>query len=264
AGLVIREETFDGRTITYRHDHAGRVVRTEEAGETVDYAYDAAGALVSRTLDDETIETFALDARGVLASGCWPGGEAGFEGDAGGRVVREVQRFGEETHVVESLHDAGGERVRRSTSRGHVEQVERDASGARTRTILDELYDVYHERDLLGREIARALPRGGKLFHDRDPLGRLLRRLATSPGSLRPVRFDDPPWASAAAPAQPLRVTAEREYRYDDAGEVSDALDRRRGWVQYEHDATGRLLSVLREATGEVERFTYDAAGNLD
>jgi YD repeat-containing protein len=58
-------------------------------------------------------------------------------------------------------------------------------------------------------------------------------------------------------------VTVEREFRYDDAGELSDTLDRRRGWVQYEYDPAGRLLSVLHETTGGAERFRYDAAGAL-
>jgi hypothetical protein len=44
---------------------------------------------------------------------------------------------------------------------------------------------------------------------------------------------------SAGVPAQPPNVTAEREYMYDAEGELSDALDRRRGWVQYEYDPPG-------------------------
>jgi RHS repeat-associated protein len=262
AGLVVQEDTFDGRRIAYRHDHAGRVVRTDVAGESVEHVYDAAGALVSRTLSDETVETFEYDARGELARTAWAGGEVRFERDAAGRVRREVQSVGGEEHTVASYYDPAGARVGRFTSCDHVEHVERDAAGGRTRTILDAAHDVHHVRDLLGRETMRVLPRGGRISHDYDPLGRVRRRWATSPGSLRPVRFDDPGWATAGAPAQPSRVTTEREYRYDAEGDMSDALDRRRGWVQYEYDPGGRLLSVLREATGKAERFRYDAAGN--
>ncbi len=262
AGMVTREETFDGRAITYHRDHVGRVVRSEVAGEITEYTYDAAGELVARTLPDETVERFEHDALGELVRAAWSGGEVRFERDAAGRVAREVQTFRGQTETVASVHDEAGQRVRRSTSRGHVEQIERDASGARTRTILDELHDVHHVRDAFGREIVRALPREGRIVQDYDTLGRLSRRAATSPGSLRPVRFDDPGWASAAAPAQPPRVTAEREYRYDAAGELSDAFDGCRGWMQYDYDPAGRLLSVLHEATGEAERFSYDAAGN--
>ena len=107
-----------------------------------------------------------------------------------------------------------------------------------------------------------ALPRGGRIHQTHDPLGRIERRWATSAGSLRPVRFDEPGWVGGAAPAQPDRVTAEREYKYTAEGELSDTFDRERGWVQYENDAAGRLTSVLREVTGEEERFCYDAAGN--
>jgi RHS repeat-associated protein len=261
-GLVVAEETFDGRRVTYRYDQAGRVDRSTSAGEITEYAYDAAGALTARTLPDETIETFAYDARGELVSAAWPSGEVCFERDAAGRIVREVQTFGGEEHTVTSLYDGSGERVRRFTSRGHIEQIERDATGARTRTILDEQHDVHHTRDLLGRELSRALPQGGRIEHAYDPLGRVLRRWATAPGSLRPVRPDDPTWTAGAVPAQPDRITVEKEHRYDDARELSDTLDRRRGWLQYAYDPAGRVLSALHEATGDREVFHYDAAGN--
>jgi RHS repeat-associated protein len=262
AGLLVREETFDGRLISYKHDKAGHVVREDVAGEITTLAYNAAGELISRTLADETEETLSYDARGELTAVAWPGGTLRLERDAVGRVLREVQTFRGQTHTVESLYDKAGERVRRLTSRGYMEQIERDETGARVRTILDEIHDVHHARDALGRESVRALPRGGRIHHEHDPMGRLSRRRASSAGSLRPARFDDPGWSSAGAPAQPDRWTVDHEYRYDAEGERSDALDRRRGWLQYDYDPAGRLTSVLRDATGEREAFAYDPAGN--
>jgi RHS repeat-associated protein len=262
AGLVVGEETFDGRRLAHRRDANGRVVRSEIAGEITEYAYDATGALISRTLPDETIETFAYDAHGRLARATWPGGEIRFERDAAGHILREAQVLADEEHTVTSVYDGAGDRVRRFTSRGHVEQIERDAMGARTRTILDELHDVHHARDPLGREVTRALPRGGRIHHAYDALGRVVRRWATASGSLRPVRADDPGWSSAAAPEQPDRITVEKAHVYDADRELSDTLDRRRGWLPYEYDPAGRLLSAVREATGAREAFRYDAAGN--
>jgi RHS repeat-associated protein len=262
AGLVVGEETFDGRTIAYRYDKARRIVRVEAAGEITERTYNAAGELTTRTLSDETAESFSYNPRGELVRAVWPDGEVRFERDAAGRVVGEMQAFGGEEHAVASLHDQAGRRVRRVTSRGHVEQIERDGTGARARTILDELHDVGHARDAFGRETLRALPRGGRILHAYDPMGRAARRWSTASGSLRPVRFDDAGWAGGAAAAQPDRVTAEHEYKYDAEGELSDALDRRRGWTQYAYDAAGHLLSALGEATGREERFHYDAAGN--
>jgi RHS repeat-associated protein len=260
-GLVVREETFDGRHISYKHDKAARVVRVEVAGEITEHEYNAAGELVRRTLEGESEESFTYDLHGELTAATWAGGEVRFARDAVGRVQREVQTFGGVTHSVVSLHDRAGGRVQRFTSRGHHEHIERDAEGARTRTILDEVHDVHHARDALGRESMRVLPRGGRLHHAYDPRGRVSRRWATSAGSLRPARFDDPGWSSGAG-SQPDRVTVEHEYRYDEEGERSDALDRRRGWRQYEYDPAGRLTSVAREATGEREVFAYDRAGN--
>jgi RHS repeat-associated protein len=261
-GLVTREETFDGRTIKYRYDHAGRLASVETAGEITEHAYNAAGELVSRTLPDETVESFERNARGELVRVTWPGGEVHFERDQSGRVLCEVQAHRGEEHSVTSLFDHAGARVRRISSRGLAEHLERDRAGARTRTILDETQDVLHERDPLGRERMRALPRGGRIHHAYDALGRVSRRWATSPGETRPVRFDDPGWASAEAPTQPPRVTAEREFNYSAEGELADALDRRLGWVQYNYDSAGRLTELHYEATGVAERFSYDAAGN--
>jgi RHS repeat-associated protein len=262
AGHVEREETFDGRHISYKHDKAARVVREEVAGEITEHAYNAAGELVRRTLSDESEEGFTYDLRGDLSAVAWIGGEIHFERDAAGRLLRESQSLHGEAHTVVSLYDQAGDRVRRFTSRGHAEHIQRDAAGARTRTILDDLHDVHHARDGLGRESMRALPRGGRIQQEYDPVGRLSRRWATSAGSLRPVRFDDPAWSSGAVAAQPDRVTIEHEYRYDEEGEQSDALDRRRGWRQYEYDPAGQLTSVLCEATGDREAFAYDRAGN--
>ncbi len=86
AGLVIGEETFDGRRLAYRRlayrrDHAGRVVRAEVAGEITEYAYDPSGALVSRTRPDDAVESFAHDMLGELVRATWPGGELRFERD---------------------------------------------------------------------------------------------------------------------------------------------------------------------------------------
>jgi RHS repeat-associated protein len=269
AGLVVGEETFDGRRVVYRRDHVGRVVRTEIAGEIIEYAYNAASELISRTLSDDTTECFAYDARGDMVCATWPGGELRFERDAVGRVVRQEQVLAGEVQYVDSAYDPVGARTLRTTSRGHVERIERDAAGTRTRTILDGKDDVHHALDPFGREVLRALPRGGHIHHAYDVLGRLERRWATAPGSLLPARFDDPSWSGGAAPRQPARVTVEKAHVYSKEQELSDTLDRRQGWRQYEYDGGGRLLAALREPVGERmasppgERFQYDAASNL-
>ena len=73
--------------------------------------------------------------------------------------------------------------------------------------------------------------RGGRIHHAYDALGRVERRWATAPGSLLPVRFDDPDWSSAATPGQPERITVEKAHLYNEEQELGDTLDRRRGWL---------------------------------
>ena len=89
-------------------------------------------------------------------------------------------------------------------------------------------------------------------------MGRLRTRRTTAPSSLRPTRPGTPAWSG-----EPDRVTTDTRYHHDEAGDLSDAFDRRRGWLRYTHDDAGRLLAVEREKTGEREAFRYDPAGNL-
>ena len=163
-----------------------------------------------------------------------------------------------------------GARVLRTTSRGHVERIERDASGSA---------HAHHPRRAArrppcarlarAREL-RALPRGGRIQHDYDPLGRVARRWATSPGSLRPVRFDDPEWASAAPHRRSrTNVTAEREYTLRRRGRaVATRSTGAAGGCSTSTTPPGRLLSVLqrgdrrrRSASGTTPPATYEAEG---
>jgi RHS repeat-associated protein len=248
AGLLVEEQTFDGRRLTYRYDHTGRLTRSEDgARRRTDRAYNAAGELIGKCLADDVVQSFAYDARGALIHAGWPGGDLVFERDAAGRVVRETQALQGETFTIDRTFDPSGDRVLRRTSLGHVEAIERDAMGGRERTILDERHTLSHTRDRLGRETAAQLLHGGRIESAYTSTGDLEHRVAVSPTTTR----------------EPDRVTVDREYRYSRAGDLSDVLDRRRGWVQYEHDAAGRLRSVLHEQGDRREAFTYDDAGNL-
>ena len=248
AGILVEEHTFDGRRLTYRYDRAGRLTRSEDgARRRTDRVYNAAGELVGQCLADDVVQSFTYDARGALVHVGWPDGELLFERDAAGRVVCETQTLRGETFTIDHAFDALGDRIQRRTSLGHVEAIERDAMGGRLRTLLDERDVVEHVRDRLGRETRAQLRHGGRIESDHSSTGELTRRSVLSPTTT----------------SAPDRITIDREYRYSRAGDLSDMLDRRRGWVQYEHDAAGRLRSVLHEQSGHREAFTYDAAGNL-
>ncbi|MFC4159050.1 RHS repeat-associated core domain-containing protein [Chitinimonas lacunae] len=53
-----------------------------------------------------------------------------------------------------------------------------------------------------------------------------------------------------------------RSYRYDQAGQLSEIRDSRRGALQYRYDAIGRLLGALHP-NGLQETFAFDPAHNL-
>jgi RHS repeat-associated protein len=249
AGLLVEEQTFDGRRLTYRYDHAGRLTRSDDgARRRTDRAYNAASELVGLCFADDVVQGFTYDARGELVGATWPDGELVFERDAAGRIVRETQALRGEKFTIDRAFDPSGDRVSRATSIGHVEAIERDVMGGRARTILDEHHAIEHARDRLGRETSAQLLRGGRVESDYTATGQLARRSVVSP---------------TTSTREPEQVTVDREYSYGAAGDLSDLLDRRRGWVQYDHDAAGRLQGVLYEQSGRLEEFTYDAAGNL-
>ena len=249
AGLLVEEQTFDGRRLTYRYDHAGRLTRSDDgARRRTDRAYNAAGELVGLCFADDVVQGFTYDARGELVGATWPDGEIVLERDAAGRIVRETQALRGEKFTIDRAFDPSGDRVRRETSLGHVETIARDVMGGRERTILDERHAIEHARDRLGRETSAQLLRGGRVESDYAATGKLACRSVTSP---------------TMSTREPAQVTVDREYRYSRAGDLSDMLDRRLGWVQYDHDAAGRLQAVLHEQSGRLEEFTYDAAGNL-
>ncbi len=259
SGKLIGETTFDGRELRYKNDAVGRPIgMTSGLRRKTTLTYDGAGQLVARELPDGSVEEFDYDLRGAMIAARFPAGEVRFERDAVGRIVREVQRVGEEEHAVEVTYDPAGERAGRRTSLGHVEAIERDAMGARRRTVLDEGHSVEHARDALGREIRRGLPGGGQIESMFDPLGRLSRRRVHQPTLHRSMSREEPAWVGAQAGV----ASVEKAYRYDWDGELIESWDQQHGRTEYQYDPVGQLLAMVPEkARGEV--FRYDPAGNL-
>jgi RHS repeat-associated protein len=258
AGLLNGETTFDGRELRYRHDEAGRLVWVQNgAREVTNLQYDLVGQVVKRELDDGDVEEFTYDPLGNLIAGKGPAGEFLFERDALGRVVREAQVIGGKEHWTAISYDADGARVGRKTSLGHVEVVTRGALGERARTVLDETHRVEHQTDILGRETARGLPGGGWLQTVFDAMGRVSRRRAGGAIAESWGQPGQPEWVGA----RPEKLTVEKAFRYDEAGELAETWDQRRGSTRFAHDPMGRLLAMVPEKA-RAEVFRYDERGN--
>jgi YD repeat-containing protein len=258
AGLLKEEHTFDGRTLSYRHDQASRPIAIRNgAGELTELEYDLAGQLILRKLHDDAEEKFTYSLLGDLVGVEAPSLRLAFQRDALGQIVREEQTYAGQTHAVDLAYDPDGERIRRATSLGHVEEVQRDAAGHRRLTRLDGR-EIAHAVDLFGRELARQLPGGGRLESSFDALGRLADRRALGPERDLPGLAGQP---EHLAPRR-TNVSAYKAFRYDADGELVETIDRDRGKTQFRYDPVGQLLSMVPERA-RAELFRYDKTGNL-
>ncbi len=175
-------KTLDGRTLRYRHDLAGRVVRVENgAGEVTELQYNLVGAVVGRKLPDNTEEVFEYDARGELVAAQNDVCELSFQRDGLGRILRETQSADDHEHWVKVEYDAAGNRVSTATSLGHVEQIQRGALGARALQRGSTDRKSLHENDLLARELRRTPARWGVIESAFDRVGNIAARSLFSP-----------------------------------------------------------------------------------
>jgi RHS repeat-associated protein len=272
AGRFVGEDTFDGRHLRYRNDACARPVRVvDERRQQTELEYDLAGQLVGRKGHTGAEDAFTYSHLGDLVAAMSSSAEVTFERDAIGRIVREEQHVGDETHTVDVRYDPAGQRIGRKTSLGHVEQVVRDAMGNRTRSDLDG-HVVEHKADFLGRDVRRELAAGGAIESGFDPMGRLAQRRVLKPTAGATTQAGSPAWVGP----QRGDVTVEKTFRYSWDGELIEAVDKDRGATEYRYDPVGQLLAMVPAAAQSAlaggvaspggqaaELFRYDPTGNI-
>ena len=257
AGNLVSEQGFDGLIANYRNDLAGRAVRVETgAGEVTEFVYDLAGQLVERNLPDGSSEAFKYNARGELIAAQNAAGVFGFERDAIGRIVREVQSLAGEEQWVETAYDPVGNTTAMRTSLGGEQRTERDTMGSAVRTWLDDRTRVDHVTDLLAREVKRRLPGGAVVESEYEPTGRLAQRRVRSGVSVQ----DDPGQPEWLGNRDD--VTADVSYGFDADGQLVAKSDRHLGLTRFEYDPIGQLIAAIPEKT-RAQAFRYDPTGNL-
>lgn len=279
---LVEQEGFDGRLQCFAYDAAGRLVealdgRGREALRTR-YQWDALGRLAEIHVPatpqaPARIERLQWDAAGqlgatrsfVLQAGAAERleTEALFERDPAGHLLAETQRvFAADgapafEHRISHTLDALGQRQSsRLQDLGRLDYLTYGAG---------HLHGLLHEgrslveieRDGLHREVRRRLPApdGGDVLEVQrrwDARGRMLGFEMT--GLQR--------WAAAGegAPAPLVGQLVQRDYVYDDLGQLvairsGGGLDR-----QFRYDAAGRLVGS--EAAHAVQRWRFDPAGN--
>ncbi|WP_269765456.1 RHS repeat-associated core domain-containing protein [Burkholderia ubonensis] len=245
AGRLIEEIDFDGRATRYAYDEASsRLESVDEAGLVVRMSHDRGGRLNGRSVEDQE-ERFAYDPLGRLieASNRYSRIHRFF--DPVGNLVREHHAydvFGERRSFVwHHDYDELGNRIRTVRPDGHTIDWLTYGSGHVHGMMLDGKELVQIERDDLHRETLRTLASKVDQRTVYDPAGRLLQRTVQR--------------ANAPAPL------AERRYRYDGSGQLTQIEDSRRGLTDYRYDPVGRLIESIGPAGKE--RFAFDPASNI-
>jgi RHS repeat-associated protein len=240
-GRVVRERTFDGRTLRYRYSDEGNLHFIEYPDQTFRILkHDALGNVVS----DDTLDSgivFDRDKQGRVQQAILKerSGKAivAFKRDELGRVVAETQNG----QTIQYEYDARGQRTARVMPDGSTTKYDRDVTGALV-GLEHNGYRVAIERDALGRETLRRSEGGQVSIRSAyDAMDRLIERHV----------------AGGAAHA----LLSRRTWTYDALGRVQEIGDSRWGPTVYKYDAIGQLIEAARGSRREV--FRYDVTGSL-
>ncbi|MDQ1327878.1 MAG: hypothetical protein QG641_1162, partial [Candidatus Poribacteria bacterium] len=253
---IIQETCFDGRTLTFEYDIAGRCIATINGlGERISYEYDPLGRLIKKLLPDGTSASFEYDIHGNIISAANKSCEVKIERDLLGRIIKEYQ----DKCIIEYEYDAVGNTTHTKTSLGHEVYYEYDSRSylSSLKTNGDHLMSFKHNN--VGREIQRLLPGGIELKQEYDFNGQMLEQLV----SITEQQFSTSDQLNSdVKPIRPSEDTIiHRAYQYDKAGNLVSIDDNRCGISHYIYDPAERLIQAIREKTSEV--FSYDKTGNI-
>lgn len=210
-----------GEATTIAYDSAGRVVRTDVAGETTSYTYDPEGRLSAFVDPGGMTTTYEYDSLGRVVAA----GDSSFLYSDDG-LVRAVLREGD---VVEYAYDSVSNVISFNQGESHG-RLTYDAH--RRVTGIDTTAEtIEYEYD--GRELIRRVQDGEQTEYTYDQRGRLVR--------------------SAGPDGQAV------DYEYDRDGSLLRAASADRV-TTFSYSRGGRLTAI-RGADGGVTQFAYGDAG---
>ena len=257
---LTKEIGFDGRTQHYKYNAAGHLIKHMDAGEVVtDFERDPLGRMLSKfsravtDTDGKASERnrYSYDPAGRLTETYNSDQYLAFTYDRMGYLIKEhhSELNEQKQRINSSMVDIHYQRA----ATGQLKQIQLpDAqtidygydSANRLEQVLFNNNAITHiERDDLGMEVNRQ--QGEVITHSNyDPMGRLTQQHTQN--------------------KQHKTDLIQREYQYDDAGNLSvfkDGIDASNSWeVRYVYDMVDRL----KHTEGNLnENFVFDPAGNL-
>ena len=254
-GSVIRECTFDGRTIEYKRDARDRIVSVKDALGEIVVERNKVGQIVKMETSDGEAREFVYDARGDLSHAKGDKVELGWLRDAVGKVVNETVSVDGETFAVDNVRDAMGRRVAMQTSVGFSVSARRDALGDVSELWTDGSLAMRFRRDAFGTIAERELPKGGVIHDELDGAARLRRRFVTDASASAGVPAGAPARVGGPAP-QPI----DKAYSYSPVDDVLSVTTSADGTTEYSYDLDRHLLA--KRSRAGIEEFRYDAVGN--
>lgn len=227
-----------GRTVHTQYDQAGRLISsTDGRGQATTYVYDAADRLLEKRSADGRVTTYRYDVAGKLEEvddGEFP---VLYRYDDRGRrtqieypAIRQTLEYRyDDRNRVTSLTRSGGREVQyRYDDFDRVTTIDAGRGAIRFE------YDGY------GRRKAIDYPNGVRCTHEFDSVGRVTH-----------ITYAD----------RDGKKLADWSYKYDDDGNLVEAVDGDGVKTAYRYDAAGQLVEE-RRGEAVVAKYAYDADGN--
>ncbi|UUJ41914.1 DUF6531 domain-containing protein [Pseudomonas extremaustralis] len=238
-GLIQQETGFDGQRTAYAYDLNGNLQEKTEHGDdgsqlVTRYERDHTGRLVRKTLPDGSTVDYAYDRQGNLLSvddGHWA---LAYEYDRQNRLTAEHQGWG----TLRYGYDACGQ-LQHLRLPDNNRLVFNHGKGGHLATV-----------ELNGALLTSHLFKAGQ-EHQRQQ-GQLLSH----------YHYDDQQRLRAHTVTQQAHPHYQRQYDYDQSGNLTRLLDTRKGEHRYHYDPLNRLTRADHSQDVQ-ERFAHDPAGNL-
>jgi RHS repeat-associated protein len=275
AGRLSSKHRGDAGAVAYRYDERDRVVEYRTARVSIAQDFDAAGHVTAlrQSIDGDTLELrLDYDAAGRLSEVRPPGGAPAirYEWDGHGRPARIAAGV----RAVAQFRYADAEKACRiDFANGLTARTVSDPVDSRItmRELVrgDEVIERYdYEYDAAGKLVCD----GGRRY-EYDALARLRGARCLETGESWAYSYDAldnrtaPPAPASVDYDRQGRVVGkfgggqERAYRYNDAGELIEALDHGNLMARFLYDGKGRLAAM--ETPRGTERFLYGPADEL-